>query len=170
MSWECLRCLRSLNTYSHLINIYRAPDCSIQTQAHVNVSRSHVCVCLQSMFCSLMDDPRPINTITPHRKSAPGGQHQFISKVIFRGKYFATASFERSQGGNFLCHVSVQRLPRSGRSRGWRDWDRMRPHHWGVMPSYWTHSSHAWLFSLWMFLHSPAEHQTQQKKKKISAF
>lgn len=28
---------------------------------------------MQSMFCSLMDDPRPINTITPHRKSAPQG-------------------------------------------------------------------------------------------------
>lgn len=109
-------------------------------------------MCLQSLFCSLVDDSRPIIAIAPHRKSASRGQPKFTSTVIFRGKYFTTAPFERSRGGNSLPRVSQHR-PRSGRWHEWRHraiWDRTNPpHHWGVMHFYCPRSSRARPFSLW---------------------
>lgn len=69
---------------------------------------------LETMFYLLMADPESVNAVTPYRKSASRGWSKFVSKDIFRGKYFATATVKWSQGGIFLCHVS-QYLPRGGR-------------------------------------------------------
>lgn len=50
-----------------------------------------------------------INTITPYRKSASRGWTKFAPKDIFRGKYFATATVEWSQGSVSCFTVSDKR-------------------------------------------------------------